>query len=149
MLGEVRDGLRLIWSDRRLRVVVLVIAILDFGFAGPTTAGVPLLAAEQGWGPGGIGWVLGGFGVGAVLTAAVLAWRRRRHVTDVPRWVLTAVAMVATALVARARAAVLRPWVVRLYVVFAGFFVLVTAWVLLEVALHSGMLPFTGLDALG
>ena len=43
---------------------------------GPTTAGVPLLAAEQGWGPGGIGWVLGGFGVGAVATAAVLAWRR-------------------------------------------------------------------------
>ena len=76
VLGEVRDGLRLIWSDRRLRVVVLVIAILDFGFAGPTTAGVPLLAAEQGWGPGGIGWVLGGFGVGAVATAAVLAWRR-------------------------------------------------------------------------
>ncbi len=142
-----------------------------------------------------------------VTIAAVLAWRRRRHVTDVPRWVLTAailgtavfglatiidalsplgctptaseacrqaerdgsvrlhhqvhsvsssfaglgttVAMVATALVARARAAVLRPWVVRLYVVFAGFFVLVTAWVLVEVALHSGMLPFTGLDALG
>lgn len=76
IFGEVRDGLRLIWSDRRLRVVVLVIAILDFGFAGPTTAGVPLLAAEQGWGPGGIGWVLGGFGVGAVATAAVLAWRR-------------------------------------------------------------------------
>ncbi|WP_029210926.1 DUF998 domain-containing protein [Arsenicicoccus bolidensis] len=84
-----------------------------------------------------------------VTLAAVLAWRRRRHVTDVPRWVLTAAAMVATALVARARAAVLRPWVVRLYVVFAGLFVLVTAWVLVEVALHSGMLPFTGLDALG
>ena len=76
VFGEIRDGLRLIVSDRRLRVVVLVIAILDFGFAGPTTAGVPLLAAEQGWGPMGIGWILGGFGVGAVLTAAVLAWRR-------------------------------------------------------------------------
>ena len=57
-------------------MVVVVLAILDFGFAGPTTAGVPLLAAEQGWGPGGIGWILGGFGVGAVATAAVLAWRR-------------------------------------------------------------------------
>jgi MFS family permease len=76
VLGEIRDGLRVIYSDRRLLVVVVVLAILDFGFAGPTTAGVPLLAAEQGWGPAGIGWVLGGFGVGAVATAAVLAWRR-------------------------------------------------------------------------
>jgi MFS transporter len=76
VFAEIRDGLRLIVSDRRLRVVVLVLATLDFGFAGPTTAGVPLLAAEQGWGPMGIGWILGGFGVGAVATAAVLAWRR-------------------------------------------------------------------------
>jgi hypothetical protein len=76
VFGEIRDGLRLIYSDRRLLVVVGVLAILDFGFAGPTTAGVPLLASEQGWGPGGIGWILGGFGVGAVATAGVLAWRR-------------------------------------------------------------------------
>ena len=76
VLGEIRDGLRLIVSNRRLLVIVTVFAILDFGYAGPTTAGVPLLAAEQGWGPGGIGWIIGGFGVGAVLTAGVLAWRR-------------------------------------------------------------------------
>ena len=76
VFGEIRDGLRVIVSDRRLLVTVTVFAILDFGFAGPTTAGVPLLAAEEGWGPEGIGWILGGFGVGAVLTAAVLAWRR-------------------------------------------------------------------------
>lgn len=76
VLGEIRDGLRLIVSDRRLLVVVVVLAILDFGFAGPNTAGIPLLAAEQGWGPGGIGWILGGFGVGAVTTAGFLAWRR-------------------------------------------------------------------------
>ncbi|HEY0239514.1 MAG TPA: MFS transporter [Friedmanniella sp.] len=76
VFGEIRDGLRLIVSDRRLLVVVSVLAILDFGFAGPTTAGVPLLASEQHWGPGGIGWILGGFGVGAVVTAAVLVWRR-------------------------------------------------------------------------
>ncbi|MGI3784181.1 MAG: MFS transporter [Janthinobacterium lividum] len=76
VFGEIRDGLRLIVSDRRLLVVVTVLAILDFGFAGPTTAGVPLLANEQGWGPRGIGWILGGFGVGAVATAAVLASRR-------------------------------------------------------------------------
>ncbi len=76
VLGEIRDGLRLVVSDRRLLVVVLVIAVLDFGFAGPTTAGVPLLAAERGWGPGGIGWILGGFGAGAVATAVVLTWRR-------------------------------------------------------------------------
>lgn len=76
VLAEVRDGLRLIVSNRQLLVVVGVLAILDFGFAGPTTAGVPLLAAQEGWGPGGIGWIVGGFGVGAVATASVLAWRR-------------------------------------------------------------------------
>ena len=76
VFAEIRDGLRLIVSNRQLLVVVLVLAILDFGFAGPMTAGVPLLSSAQGWGPGGIGWVLGGFGAGAVVTAAVLAWRR-------------------------------------------------------------------------
>jgi MFS family permease len=76
VFGEIREGLRLIVNDRQLLVIVGVLAILDFGFAGPTTAGVPLLAAEQGWGPGGIGWIVGGFGVGAVATAAVLAWWR-------------------------------------------------------------------------
>ena len=106
VLGEVRDGLRLIWSDRSLRVVVLVIAILDFGFAGPTTAGVPLLASEQGWGPGGIGWVLGGFGVGAVATAAVLAWRRptaRAGVVAACGLTLMAVGMLAIGLVGALR----------------------------------------------
>ncbi|SEQ94366.1 MFS transporter [Microlunatus flavus] len=76
VFGEIHDGLRLVIVDRRLLVTVTVLAILDFGFAGPMTAGVPLLANEQGWGPGGVGWVLGGFGVGAVLTAAFLTWRR-------------------------------------------------------------------------
>lgn len=76
VFAEIRDGLRLVLLDRRLLVTVVVLAVLDFGFAGPMTAGVPLLASEQGWGPGGIGWVLGGFGAGAVATAAVLTWRR-------------------------------------------------------------------------
>lgn len=76
VVAEIRDGLRLVSSNRRLLVTVGVLAILDFGFAGPMTAGVPLLAAERGWGAGGIGWVLGGFGVGAVATAALLTWRR-------------------------------------------------------------------------
>jgi hypothetical protein len=76
VFGEIRDGLRVIVSDHRLLVVVVVFAILDFGFAGPTTVGVPLLAQEERWGPGGIGWMVGGFGVGAVVTAAIMVWRR-------------------------------------------------------------------------
>jgi len=102
VLGEIRDGLRLIVADRRLLVVVLVIAILDFGYAGPTTAGVPLLAAQQRWGPGGIGWILGGFGVGAVTTAIVLTWRRptaRAGVVAAIGLTLTAVGVLALGLV--------------------------------------------------
>lgn len=104
VFGEIRDGLRLIVSDRRLLVVVSVLAILDFGFAGPTTAGVPLLAAQEGWGPMGIGWVLGGFGVGAVLTAAVLAWRRptvRAGVVAAVGLTLMSVGLIALGLVER------------------------------------------------
>ena len=104
VFGEIRDGLRVIVADRRLLVVVLVIAILDFGFAGPTTAGVPLLAAEQGWGPAGIGWVLGGFGAGAVATAAVLVWRRptaRAGVVAAIGLTLMAVGILALGLVSR------------------------------------------------
>lgn len=104
LFGEIRDGLRLIFSNRQLRVVVVVLAILDFGFAGPTTAGVPLLASEQGWGPGGIGWIVGGFGVGAVVTAAVLAWRRptvRAGVVAAVGLTMMSVGLVALGLVER------------------------------------------------
>jgi MFS family permease len=38
--------------------------------------GVPLLAHETGWGVRTIGWVLGGFGLGAAAAAGFLAWRK-------------------------------------------------------------------------
>ncbi|MGI3784775.1 MAG: MFS transporter [Janthinobacterium lividum] len=104
VFAEIRDGLRLIVGDRRLLVVVVVLAILDFGFAGPTTAGVPLLASEEGWGPGGVGWILGGLGVGAVVTAAVLAWRRptvRAGVVAAVGLTMMSVGLVALGLVER------------------------------------------------
>jgi hypothetical protein len=46
------------------------------GFSGPIMAGVPLLANETGWGVQTIGWVLGGFGLGAAAAAGLLMWRK-------------------------------------------------------------------------
>jgi MFS family permease len=39
---ELHDGLRVIAADPTLRTVVILVAVLDFGFAGPITVGVPL-----------------------------------------------------------------------------------------------------------
>ena len=44
-------------TDRRIR--------RRAGVLGPMIAGVPLLADETGWGVRTVGWVLGGFGLGA------------------------------------------------------------------------------------
>jgi MFS family permease len=73
---DVRDGLRVIGRDPTLRTLVILVGVLELGFSGPITAGVPLLAAESGWGVAGVGWVLGGFGVGAAAAATYLAVRR-------------------------------------------------------------------------
>src|SRR4029453_3702060 len=54
--------------------------VAEIGFSGPIMAGVPLLANETGWGVRTIGWVLGGFGLGAAAAAGVLLWRKNvRH----------------------------------------------------------------------
>jgi MFS family permease len=73
---DIRDGLRVIGRDPTLRTLVILVGVLELGFAGPITAGVPLLAAESGWGVTGVGWVLGGFGIGAAVAAGYLAVRR-------------------------------------------------------------------------
>ncbi len=70
---DVADGLRYVRHHRLLPALLLVSTITEFGFTGPINTGLPLLAAARDWDSGGIGWILGGFGLGAATTAALLA----------------------------------------------------------------------------
>jgi hypothetical protein len=54
--------------------LMLLIAALNLGFAGPVTAGLPLLADQQHWGASGAGLLLGGFGLGAAVTGLTLVF---------------------------------------------------------------------------
>jgi MFS family permease len=57
-------------------MLLIVVFVTELGFSGPMMAGVPLLANETGWGVRTIGWVLGGFGLGAAAAAGFLLWRK-------------------------------------------------------------------------
>ncbi len=74
---DLADGLRHIRRDRVLGPLMLVLAIGELGFAGPLNIGLALLADERGWGASGLGWIVGGFGAGAVAASFLLAVRGR------------------------------------------------------------------------
>jgi MFS family permease len=73
---ELAQGIRLIRSYPTLRTLLIVVFVVELGFGGPMMVGVPLLAHQTGWGVRTIGWVLGGFGLGAAAAAGFLAWRK-------------------------------------------------------------------------
>ncbi|MFI6010453.1 MFS transporter [Streptomyces sp. NPDC051243] len=80
LAGAWRDltgGLRYIRGHRVLRPLIVVIALSDLGFVGPLNVGLTLLADERGWGAGGVGWVLAGFGTGAGAASLLLTARGR------------------------------------------------------------------------
>ena len=89
------DAFRFIRRTPVLAGLLLLIAGMNFGFAGPFTAGIPLLAAANGWGARGAGLLIGSFGIGAALSGLSLLLRKR-----IPRagWVqLAAVVSMAAA----------------------------------------------------
>ncbi|MFI5937779.1 MFS transporter [Actinoplanes sp. NPDC051494] len=73
LTSDVADGLRYVRGHRLLPALLLVSAVTEFAFTGPVNTGLPLLAAARGWGSAGVGWILGGFGLGAALIALALA----------------------------------------------------------------------------
>jgi hypothetical protein len=74
--ADLRAGIRLIRGYPTLTTLLIVVFVAEMGFSGPIMAGVPLLANETGWGVRTIGWVLGGFGLGAAAAAGFLMWRK-------------------------------------------------------------------------
>jgi MFS family permease len=74
--ADLLAGIRLIRGYRTLTTLLIVVFVAELGFSGPMIAGVPLLANETGWGVQTIGWVLGGFGLGAAAAAGLLLWRK-------------------------------------------------------------------------
>ena len=54
--------------------LLLLVAGMNLGFAGPVTAGFPLLAAHSNWGSVGAGMLIGGFGLGAAVSGLGLVF---------------------------------------------------------------------------
>jgi predicted MFS family arabinose efflux permease len=75
--SDLTEGLRYIHGHRVLRPLIVVIALSDLGFVGPLNIGLTLLADQRGWGAGGAGWVLAGFGTGAGAVSLLLTAKGR------------------------------------------------------------------------
>jgi MFS family permease len=74
--ADLKAGIRLIRGYPTLTTLLIMVFVVEAGFSGPMIAGVPLLANETGWGVRTVGWVLGGFGLGAAAAAGFLLWRK-------------------------------------------------------------------------
>ena len=68
LLATIHDGLVSARRDPVLPWLLLLVAGMNLGFAGPVTAGFPLLAAHSNWGAVGAGTLIGGFGLGAAVS---------------------------------------------------------------------------------
>ncbi|MEV6970461.1 MFS transporter [Hamadaea sp. NPDC051192] len=76
-----REGLRYIAGHRVLRATLLVGLLGNLGFVGPMNVGLALASQSSGWGATGVGLLLSGFGVGAILAGLVMLRRRPvRHI---------------------------------------------------------------------
>ncbi|MFE7411601.1 MFS transporter [Streptomyces laurentii] len=76
-LRDLADGLRYLRGHRVLGPLMISILLADLGFVGPLNIGLAILAEQRGWGAGGIGWVLFGFGTGAGTASLLLTVRGR------------------------------------------------------------------------
>ncbi|MDI1465537.1 MFS transporter [Catellatospora sp. KI3] len=82
--ASIREGLRYLAGHRVLRGTLGVSLLVNIGFVGPMNVGLALVAADRGWGAGGIGAMLAGFGAGAALgSLAMLRVRPKRSLGPV------------------------------------------------------------------
>lgn len=66
---SLRRGLRYVSHEPILGSILLVVTVLNMAVAAPLNIGVMLLATTRDWGANGFGWIIGGFGFGAVAGA--------------------------------------------------------------------------------
>lgn len=71
LLGTIRAGFRYAWADPGLRSILLIIAAIDFAFAGAVGVGVPWLADTRFGGAVDFGLMLAGWSGGALIGAGV------------------------------------------------------------------------------
>ncbi len=69
---SLRDGLRYLVRHPVLRALLAVSLLTNLGFVGPMNVGLAVVADRHGWGAGGIGLMLAGFGLGAVASALAM-----------------------------------------------------------------------------
>ncbi|MGQ4413570.1 MFS transporter, partial [[Kitasatospora] papulosa] len=69
---DLLEGLRYIRRHRLVGPLVVAGALCELGLISTLNVGMVLLNAERGWGPSGYGWIVSGFGAGAVAGAALL-----------------------------------------------------------------------------
>jgi MFS family permease len=74
--ADLREGLRYLRGNGRLRRLVWVIALGEMCFSGPLFAGLVLLADERGWSAAALGWILAAFSVGGAVSALTMAVAR-------------------------------------------------------------------------
>lgn len=72
LLSDIRSGLNYALGNKTLRSLLIVSSASEFGIMGPLNTGLPLLATENDWGAKGVGLMVGGFGVGAAVSALVM-----------------------------------------------------------------------------
>jgi Major Facilitator Superfamily len=72
---EIAAGMRYAWGRPDLRAYLLVVAGLGLATVGPMTLGSALLADRRFGGAGSLGWLLGAFGVGALIGTLIAGAR--------------------------------------------------------------------------
>ncbi len=77
LLRDAHTGLAYAVRHPVLLPLLLVATLFELGAQGAINVGLPILSDARGWGPGGVGVILGAFGAGATASALVLVALRR------------------------------------------------------------------------